>query len=111
MTKRTIICRFDTKQALDEFNKKLGLNLSNMTRDYDFSTFEEKQRQKEPKQFSYSSDYLEKQAIWESNSMPYYNSFDEEVVATINFNLLLMNCHFYLISLFQIKLNQSECLN
>lgn len=41
---RTIICRFDTKKALDEFNAKLGLNLSPMTKDYDFSTFEEKKR-------------------------------------------------------------------
>nr|DAP65220.1 MAG TPA: hypothetical protein [Caudoviricetes sp.] len=39
---RTIICRFDTKKALDEFNAKLGLNLSPMTKDYDFSSFEEK---------------------------------------------------------------------
>lgn len=86
MTERIIICRFDNKKALDEFNLKLGLNLSPMTKDYNFSTFEEKKRQKPPKVFEYSQDYLEKQAIWESNSMPYYNSFDEEVYATINFH-------------------------
>lgn len=48
---RTIICRFDTKKALDEFNAKLGLNLSPMTKDYDFSTFEEKQTQKNHQKF------------------------------------------------------------
>ena len=83
---RTIICRFDTKKALDEFNAKLGLNLSPMTKDYDFSTFEEKKRQKPPKVFEYSQDYLDKLEIWQSNSMPYYNSFDEEIYATINFH-------------------------
>lgn len=83
---RTIICRFDTKKALDEFNAKLGLTLSPMTKDYDFSTFEEKQRQKPPKVFEYSQDYLDKLEIWQSNSMPYYNSFDEEIYATINFH-------------------------
>ena len=50
---RTIICRFDTKKALDEFNAKLGINLSPMTKDYDFSSFEEKKRQKPPKVFEY----------------------------------------------------------
>lgn len=83
---RTIICRFDTKKALDEFNAKLGLNLSPMTKDYDFSSFEEKKRQKPPKVFEYSQDYLDKIKIWQSNSMPYYNSFDEEIYATINFH-------------------------
>lgn len=83
---RTIICRFDTKKALDEFNAKLGLNLSPMTKDYDFSTFEEKQRQKPPKVFEYSQDYLDKLKIWQHNSMPYYNSFDEEIYATVNFH-------------------------
>lgn len=83
---RTIICRFNTKKALDEFNAKLGLNLSPMTKDYDFSTFEEKKRQKPPKVFEYSQDYLDKIKIWQSNSMPYYNSFDEEIYATVNFH-------------------------
>lgn len=83
---RTIICRFDTKKALDEFNAKLGLNLLPMTKDYDFSTFEEKKRQKPPKVFEYSQDYLDKIKIWQSNSMPYYNSFDEEIYATVNFH-------------------------
>lgn len=81
-----IICRFGSQEALDEFNKLNGLDVTQLTKEYDIHTHEKKEKKSSKKKTNPTTSV--NREWWKKDwwQMPIYESHDvEEPYATVNF--------------------------
>lgn len=81
-----IICRFGTKSDLDKFNEMNGLDVTQLTKEYDIHTHEKKEKKSAKKTTKESTIESRKWWVKEWWQMPMYESHDvEEPYATVTF--------------------------